>query len=140
MKIVICDKMTVQVAFLTQLDRIWARKRIQKGTQDEPKTDPRRVQNRVQNRSEKIIEKWTAQGSMTLIDPHTFEPQVPTGGVGGGSTRQPKDQYPRSSTPMGHRPGEFLVLRPKLPSSTAPSRRSVYFPPGAPGNEHIGTP
>ena len=101
MKIVIFDKMMVQDAFLTQLDPIWPPKRVPRGAQDEPKTDPRRVQNRVQNRSEKIIEKWTAQGSMAGIGPHTFGPQVPTGGVGGGSTKQPEDQYPRSSTPIG---------------------------------------
>ena len=93
--------MTVQDAFLTQLDPIWAPKRVPRGAQDEPKTDPRRVQNRVQNRSEKMIEKWTAQGSMTGIGGGHAWPQVPTGGVGGESSKQPEDQYPRSSTPIG---------------------------------------
>ena len=37
-----------------------------------------------------MIEKWTAQGSMAGIDPHTLGPQVPTGGVGVGD--QPKNQ------------------------------------------------
>ena len=76
--------MTVQDAFLTQLDPIWAPKRVPRGAQDEPKTDPRRVQNRVQNRSEKMIEKWTAQGSMPGFGTHTFELQVPAGGGRGG--------------------------------------------------------
>ena len=83
-----------------QLDPIWAPKRVPRGAQDEPKTDPRRVQNRVQNRVEKMIEKWTAQGSTTAIDNGHTGPQVPTGGVG-ESSKQPKDQYPRSSTPIG---------------------------------------
>ena len=99
--------MTVQDAFLTQLDSIWAPKRVPRGAQDEPKTDPRRVQNRVQNRVEKMIEKWTAQGSMAGIGNGHKGPQVPTGGVGGESSKQPEDQYPRSSTPMG-----FAPLRP----------------------------
>ena len=93
--------MRVQDAFLTQLDPILAPKKVPRGAQDEPKTDPRRVQNRVQNRVEKMIEKWTAQGSMAGIDLHTFGPQVPTGGVGGEPSKQPEDQYPRSSTPIG---------------------------------------
>ena len=83
--------MTVQDAFLAQLERIWAPKRVPKGAQDEPKTDPRRVQNRVQNRSEKMIEKWTAQGSMAGIGPHTFGPRMPTGGVSGGSIKSTQD-------------------------------------------------
>ena len=91
MKINVFEKMTLQDAFLGQLDPIWAPKRGSKGAQDEPKTDPKRIQNRAQNRSEKMIEKWTAQGSMAHIDPHTLEPQVPTGGVGGESSKQPKD-------------------------------------------------
>ena len=76
--------MKVQDAFLAQLERIWAPKRVPKGAQDEPKTDPRRVQNRSQNRIEKMIEKWTAQSSMTGIDGGHARPQVPTGGVWGG--------------------------------------------------------
>ena len=103
--------MTVQDAFLTQLDPIWAPKRVPRGAQDEPKTDPRRVQNRVQNRSEKMIEKWTAQGSMTRIEGGHARPQVPTGGVGGDQPNQPEDQYPRSSTPLGRRPGEFNTIQ-----------------------------
>ena len=82
--------MTVQDAFLTQLDPIWAPKRVPRGAQDEPKTDPRRVQNRVQNRSEKMIEKWTAQGSMPRIDGGHARPQVPTGGVGGDQLNNQK--------------------------------------------------
>ena len=101
LNIVIFEQMTVQDAFLTQLDPIWAPKRVPRDAQDEPKTDPRRVQNRVQNRVEKMIEKWTAQGSMAGIGPHTFEPWMPTGGVGGESSKQPEDQYLRSSTPLG---------------------------------------
>ena len=80
LNIVIFEQMTVQDAFLTQLDPIWAPKRVPRGAQDEPKTDPRRVQNRVQNRNEKMIEKWTAQGSMARIGLHTFEPRGPPGG------------------------------------------------------------
>ena len=41
MKIVIFDKMTVQDAFLTQLDPIWA----PEGGKKEPKTSPKRTQN-----------------------------------------------------------------------------------------------
>ena len=108
MKIVIFDKMTVQGVSLVQLDRIWVSKRVPKGAQDEPKTDPRRVQNRVQNRSEKMIEKWTAQGSMPGIDGGHARPQVPTGGVGGDQPSQPEDQDWRSSTSLGHRPGDFF--------------------------------
>ena len=84
------ERRPLQDGFLAQLDPIWAPKRVPRGAQDEPKTDPRRVQNRVQNRSEKMIEKWTAQGSMTGIDPHTFEPQAPTGGVGGDQLNNQK--------------------------------------------------
>ena len=104
MKIVIFEQMTVQDAFLAQLEPIWVPTRVSKGAQDEPKTEPRRVQNRVQNRTEKVIEKWTAQGSMPGIGSGHVRPQVPTEGVRGGSTKQPKDQYPRSSTPMGSLP------------------------------------
>ena len=85
--------MTIQDAFWAQLDPIWAPKRGPKGAQDEPKTDPKRIKNRAQNRSKKMIEKWTAQGSMTRIGNGHAWPQVPTGGVGGGSTEQAKDQY-----------------------------------------------
>ena len=102
--------MTVQDAFWAQLDPIWAPKRVPRGAQDEPKTDPRRVQNRVQNRSEKMIEKWTSQGSMRRIDGGHARPQVPTGGVGGDQPNQPEDQYLRSSTPLGRRPGEFSYM------------------------------
>ena len=82
--------MTTQDAFWAQLDPIWAPKRGPRGAQDESKTKPKRVPNRAQNRSEKMIEKWTAQGSMTRIGPHTFGPQVPTGGVGGDQPNNPK--------------------------------------------------
>ena len=85
--------MTVQDAFLAELDPIWAPKRPPKGAQDKPKTDPKRVQNRVQNRSAKMIEKWTAQGSTMGIDNHTFEPRMPTGGVWGGFNQSTKDPY-----------------------------------------------
>ena len=78
----------LQDGFVAQLDPIWAPKRVPKGAQDEPKTDPRRVQNRVQNRSEKIIEKWTAQGSMTGIENGHAWPQVPTVGLGGDQPNQ----------------------------------------------------
>ena len=44
-KIVIFEKISLQDGFLTQLDPIWAPKRVPKGAQDEPKTDPKRVQN-----------------------------------------------------------------------------------------------
>ena len=98
------ERRPLQDGFLAQLDPIWAPKRLPKGAQDEPKMHPRRVQNPVENRSEKMIEKWTAQGSTPGIDSHTLGPQVPTGGGRGGSTKQPKDQYPRSSTPMGFAP------------------------------------
>ena len=57
LNIVIFEQVTVQDAFLAQLDPIWTPKRLPKGAQDEPKTDPKRIQNWVQNRSEKIIEK-----------------------------------------------------------------------------------
>ena len=50
LNIVIFEQVTVQDAFLIQLDPIWAPKRVPKGAQDEPKMDPRRVQNQVQNR------------------------------------------------------------------------------------------
>ena len=93
LNIAIFEQMTVQDAFLAQLDPIWAPKRVPRGAQDEPKTDPRRVQNRVQNRSEKMIEKWTAQGSMPGIGGGHAWPQVPTGGVGGESRKQPEDRY-----------------------------------------------
>ena len=83
MNIDVFEKKTIQDAFWAQLGPIWAPKWGPKGAQDEPKTEPKRVQNRVQNRSEKMIEKWTAQGSMARIGLHTFELQVPTGGVGG---------------------------------------------------------
>ena len=66
------------------LNQIFFPKRVPEGAQDEPKTIPRRVQNRVQNRSEIMIEKWTAQGSMAGIGPHTLGSQVPTGGGWGG--------------------------------------------------------
>ena len=89
------EQRLLQDGFLAQLGPIWVPKRAPKGAQDEPKTDPRRVQNRVQNRSEKMIEKWTAQGSMARIDPHTFGPQVPTGGVGGNyRTREQEPEDP----------------------------------------------
>ena len=108
MKIGIFEKMTAQDAFLTQPDPIWAPKRSSKEAQDESKMDPKRVQNRAQNRSEKMIEKWTAQGSMRGIGGGHARPQMPTGGVGGDQPNQPEEQYPRSSTPLGRRPGEFL--------------------------------
>ena len=110
LNIVIFEQMTVQDAFLTQLDPIWAPKRVPRGAQDEPKTDPRRVQNRVQNRVEKMIEKWTAQGSMARIDGGHAWPRMPTGGVWGGFNQSTKDPYWRSSTPLGHRPGELIYI------------------------------
>ena len=82
--------MTFQDPFLTPLDPIWAPKRRPKGAQDDPKTDPRRVQNRVENRSEKMIETWTAQGSMPRIEGGHAWPQVPTGGAGGDQPDNPK--------------------------------------------------
>ena len=72
--------MTIQDAFLTELDPIWAPKWPLKGAQDEPKTDPRRVKNRVQNRNPEKIEKWTARDPMARIGVHTFGPQMPVGG------------------------------------------------------------
>ena len=105
------EKRSLQDAFLAELDPIRAPKRPPKGAQDEPKTDPRRVQNRVQNRSEKMIEKWIAQGSMPRFDPHTFGPQVPTGGVRGGTTKQPKNPYLRSDTPWAVGPANFHAAR-----------------------------
>ena len=83
MKINVFEEMTLQDAFLGQLEPIWAPKRGSKGAQDDPKTDPKRVQNRVQNRSEKMIEKWTAQGSTPGIDNAHWGPGGPSGGVGG---------------------------------------------------------
>ena len=80
LNIVIFEQMTVQDAFLAQLEWIWAPKRVPKGAQDEPKTDPRRVKNRVQNRNPEKIEKWTARDPMAYIGPHTFGPQMPVGG------------------------------------------------------------
>ena len=80
MKIDIFEKIARQDGFLAQLDPIWAPKRGPRGAQDEPKTDPKRVENRKKNRSEKMIEKWTAQGSMTGIGFHTLEPRGPPGG------------------------------------------------------------
>ena len=72
--------MTIQDAFLAELDPIWAPKSPLKGAQDEPKTDPRRVKNRVQNRNPEKIEKWTARDPMTGIELHTLGPQMPVGG------------------------------------------------------------
>ena len=65
------------------------------GTQKGSKRRPRRVQNLVQNRSEKIIEKWTAQGSMTRIEGGHARPQVPTGGVGGAINQTTKSPIPK---------------------------------------------
>ena len=60
--------MTVQDAFLAQLDTIWATKREPKGAQDDPETDPKRVQNRAQHRSKQMIEKWTIKKMMQKMD------------------------------------------------------------------------
>ena len=109
LKIDVFEKRSLQDAFLTQLDPIWAPKRVPRGAQDELKTDPKRVQNRAQNRSEKMIEKWTAQGSMRGIDGGHALPRGPPGGGWGGINQSTKDPYLRSSTPLGHRPGEFLI-------------------------------
>ena len=80
LNIVIFEQMTVQDAFWVQLDSIWPPKRVPRGAQDEPKTDPKRVQNRVKNRSEKMIDKWTAQSSISSSGPHTFGSRGPPGG------------------------------------------------------------
>ena len=90
LNIVIFEQMTVQNTCVAQLDPIWAPKRVPRGAQDELKTNPRRVQNRVQNRSDKMIEKWTAQGSMPGIGGAHVWPQVPTGGGGEDQTNNPK--------------------------------------------------
>ena len=57
-----------------------------------------------------MIEKWSAQGSMRRIDGGHAWPQVPTGGVGGESTKQPEDQYLRSSTPIGLKAWRILLF------------------------------
>ena len=118
MKINIFEQITVQDTFLTQLDPIWPPKRGSRGAQDEPKTDPKRVQNGIQNRSEKIIAKWTAQGSMAGFGGGHSEPRGPPGGrQGGGSIESTKDPYPRSSTPMGRWPGEFYYSIARISTS-----------------------
>ena len=45
---------------------------------------------------------------MPGIDGGHARPQVPTGGVGGDQPSQPEDQDWRSSTSLGHRPGDFF--------------------------------
>ena len=62
-----------------------------------------------------MIEKWTAQGSMAGIGGGHARPQVPTGGVGGESSKQPEDQYLRSSTPIGLKAWRIILYIPLLP-------------------------
>ena len=82
LNIVIFEQMTVQDAFLIQLEPIWAPKRVPRGAQDEPKTDPRRVQNRVQNRIEKMIESIQSN----FVKKNVFDRLVFSwGGLGGRS-------------------------------------------------------
>ena len=45
LNIVIFEQMTVQDAFLAQLDPIWAPKRVPRGSQEAPKTSPKRTQD-----------------------------------------------------------------------------------------------
>ena len=109
MKIDVFEQMTLQDAFLGQLEPIWAPKRGSKGAQDDTQTDPKRVQNRVQNRSEKMIENWTAQGSTTHIDDGHAWPQVPTGGIGGVQPNNQKTNTRDLTRPWALGPANFLV-------------------------------
>ena len=58
----------------------FARFDLPKGAQDDPKTEPKRIKNEAQNRSEKMIAKWTAQGSMTRFGGGHVWPRGPPGG------------------------------------------------------------
>ena len=70
---------------------------------------------------------------MAGIDGGHAWPQVPTGGVGGESTKQPEDQYLRSSTPIGLKAwrifGETvkkLVFETTEKNNTKKARKNLY--------------
>ena len=78
---------------------------LPKGSQKAPKTSPKRTQDESKIESNIKAKKWSKNGRprapWRALTVDVRGPRCPLEGVGGGSTKQPKDQHWRSSTPQG---------------------------------------